>query len=282
MKFGASTFIWVSPFSNQTLNLIDKVKNIGFDYLEICIEDPETIDVASIQNQLKEADLQALVCGAFGPNRDISSDDPAIRQQGVDYIKTCIDIAAELGSPLVSGPMYSATGKTRLLSPEDRKEQWDLAAENMRIVADYAAEKGIKLAVEPLNRFETDFLNTVQQGLDFFTLVDRENVGFLLDTFHMNLEEKNISEAIKLAGNKIFNFHSCENDRGTPGTGHIPWNEVFQALKEISYDGPVVIESFTTEIKEIARAVSQWRPLAPSQDSLGEEGLQFLKKAVLV
>lgn len=282
MKFGASTFIWVSPFSNQTLNLIDKVKNIGFDYLEICIEDPDTIDVASIQNQLKEADLQALVCGAFGPNRDISSDDPAIRQQGVDYIKTCIDIAAELGSPLVSGPMYSATGKTRLLSPEDRKEQWDLAAENMRIVADYAAEKGIKLAVEPLNRFETDFLNTVHQGLDFFTLVDRENVGFLLDTFHMNLEEKNIAEAIKLAGNKIFNFHSCENDRGTPGTGHIPWNEVFQALKDISYDGPVVIESFTTEIKEIARAVSQWRPLAPSQDSLGEEGLQFLKKAVLV
>jgi D-psicose/D-tagatose/L-ribulose 3-epimerase len=282
MKFGASTFIWVSPFSNQTLNLIDKVKNIGFDYLEICIEDPETIDVTSIRNHLNEVGLQALVCGAFGPNRDISSDDESVRQQGVDYIKTCIDIAAQLGSPLVSGPMYSATGKARLLSPEEKKNQWNLAAENMRIVADYAAEKGIKLAVEPLNRFETDFLNTVQQGLDFFALVDRENVGFLLDTFHMNLEEKDIAAAIKLAGNKIFNFHSCENDRGTPGTGHIPWNEVFQALKEISYDGPVVIESFTTEIKEIARAVSQWRPLAPSQDSLGEEGLQFLKKAVLV
>lgn len=282
MKFGASTFIWVSPFSNQTLNLIDKVKNIGFDYLEICIEDPETIDVASIRNHLNKVGLQALVCGAFGPNRDISSDDAAVREQGVAYIKTCIDIAAELGSPLVSGPMYSATGKTRLLSPEDKQKQWDLAAENMKIVADYAAEKGIKLAVEPLNRFETDFLNTVQQGLDFFDLVDRENVGFLLDTFHMNLEEKDIAAAIKLAGNKIFNFHSCENDRGTPGTGHIPWNEVFQALKEINYDGPVVIESFTTEIKEIARAVSQWRPLAASQDSLGEEGLQFLKKAVLV
>lgn len=282
MKFGASTFIWVSPFSNQTLNLIDKVKNIGFDYLEICIEDPETIDVASIRNHLNEVGLQALVCGAFGPNRDISSEDAAIREQGVEYIKTCIDIAAELGSPLVSGPMYSATGKTRLLSPDEKKQQWGLAAENMKIVADYAAEKGIKLAVEPLNRFETDFLNTVQQGLDFFALVDRDNVGFLLDTFHMNLEEKDIAEAIKLAGSKIFNFHSCENDRGTPGTGHIPWNEVFQALKEISYDGPVVIESFTTEIKEIARAVSQWRPLAPSQDSLGEEGLQFLKKVVLV
>ncbi|PLR76705.1 sugar phosphate isomerase/epimerase [Bacillus sp. V3-13] len=278
MKYGASTFIWVSPFSNQTLYLIDKVKDIGFDYLEICIEDPETIDISAIQKQLEETGVQALVCGAFGPGRDISSDDPAVREEGVAYIKTCIDIAAELGSPLVSGPMYSATGKTRLLSAEEKKQQWDWAVENMKIVADYAAVKGIKLAVEPLNRFETDFINTVQQGLEFFNQVDRENVGFLLDTFHMNLEEKSIPEAIKLAGNKVFNFHSCENDRGTPGTGHIPWKEVFQALKEISYDGPVVIESFTTEIKEIARAVSQWRPLAPSQDSLGEEGLQFLKK----
>ncbi|MEH7376499.1 sugar phosphate isomerase/epimerase family protein [Neobacillus drentensis] len=282
MKFGASTFIWVSPFSNQTLNLIDKVKNIGFDYLEICIEDPETIDVAAIRNHLDKTGVEALVCGAFGPNRDISSEDEAIREQGIEYIKTCIDIAAELGSPLVSGPMYSATGKTRLLTPEEKEQQWAWAAENMKIVADYAAEKNIRLAVEILNRFETDFINTVQQGLDFLDLVDCDNVGFLLDTFHMNLEEKDIAEAIKLAGSKIFNFHSCENDRGTPGTGHIPWNEVFQALKEISYDGPVVIESFTTEIKEIARAVSQWRPLAPSQDSLGEEGLQFLKKAVLV
>jgi D-psicose/D-tagatose/L-ribulose 3-epimerase len=282
MKFGASTFIWVSPFSNQTLDLIDKVKNIGFDYLEICIEDPETIDVQTIRNHLNDSGVQALVCGAFGPNRDISSDNSEVRKHAVEYIKTCIDIAVELESPLVSGPMYSATGKTRLLSPDEKKQQWDWAAENMKIVADYAASKDIKLAVEPLNRFETDFINTVQQGLEFFEQVDRDNVGFLLDTFHMNLEEKDIAEAIKLAGSKIFNFHSCENDRGTPGTGHIPWNEVFQALKEISYDGPVVIESFTTEIKEIARAVSQWRPLAPSQDSLGEEGLQFLKKVVSV
>jgi len=129
MKFGASTFIWVSPFSNQTLNLIDKVKNIGFDYLEICIEDPETIDVAAIRNHLNKTGVQALVCGAFGPNRDISSEDVAIREQGIEYIKTCIDIAAELGSPLVSGPMYSATGKTRLLTPEEKEQQWAWAAE---------------------------------------------------------------------------------------------------------------------------------------------------------
>lgn len=281
MKFGASTFIWVSPFSNETLDLIDKVNEMGFDYIEICIEDPDTIDTQAISDRLKATGVEALICGAFGPNRDISSEDVAVRQEGIDYIKKCVDIAADLGSPLVSGPMYTATGKTRLLSTEEKEQQWKWAIENLKEAADYAEEKGIKLAIEPLNRFETDFVNTVQQGMEFLNQVDKENVGFLLDTFHMNLEEKNISDALKLAKGHIFNFHASENDRGTPGTGHIPWNDVFETLNEISYDGPVVIESFTTEIKEIARAVSQWRPLAPSQDSIGEDGLKFLKQVTL-
>jgi D-psicose/D-tagatose/L-ribulose 3-epimerase len=282
MKFGASTFIWVSPFSNDTLPLIDKVRDFGFDYIEICVEDTATIDTTAIRARLDEAGINALVCGAFGPDRDISSDDANVRAGALRYIKDCIDIAAELRSPLVSGPMYSATGKTRLLSAEEKQQQWDWAIENMRSAADYAAERGIKLAVEPLNRFETDFINTVEQGLEFFDKIGKDNVGFLIDTFHMNLEEKDIPDAIRRAGKKVFNFHSCENDRGTPGTGHIPWQEVSTALKDIGYDGPVVIESFTTEIKEIARAVSQWRPLAHSQDSIGAEGLQFLKKVMPV
>jgi D-psicose/D-tagatose/L-ribulose 3-epimerase len=282
MKFGASTFIWVSPFSNNTLALIDKVRDFGFDYIEICIEDPATIDTKAIRARLDQAGINALICGAFGPDRDISSDDANVRAGALQYIKTCIDIASELGSPLVSGPMYSATGKTRLLSTAEKKQQWDWAIENMRLAAEYAADRGIKLAVEPLNRFETDFINTVEQGLELFSKIGKDNVGFLIDTFHMNLEEKDIPDAIRRAGKKVFNFHSCENDRGTPGTGHIPWQEVSIALRDIGYDGPVVIESFTTEIKEIARAVSQWRPLASSQDSIGAEGLQFLKKVMPV
>lgn len=278
MKFGASTFIWVSPFSNDTLSLIDKVRDFGFDYIEICIEDPQTIDTRAIRSRLDQTGIEALVCGAFGSDRDISSEDAGIRASGLQYVKTCIDIAAELRSPLVSGPMYSATGKTRLRSETEKQQQLTWAVENLREAADYAAERGIKLAVEPLNRFETDFLNTVEQGLAFFDQVDKDNVGFLIDTFHMNLEEKSIPDAIRRAGAKVFNFHSCENDRGIPGTGHVPWTEVVSALNDIGYGGPVVIESFTTEIKEIARAVSQWRPLAPSQDAIGRDGLQFLKK----
>jgi len=278
MQFGASTFIWVSPFSNQTLGLVKKVRGMGFDIIEICIEDPATIDVSRINEALKENDLKATICGAFGPDRDASSEDRNVRAKAVNYLEACIDAAGELGSPFVAGPMYSATGKTRLLSRDERAKQWSLAVETLKPVADYAGQRGVQLAIEPLNRFETDFINTVEQGLDLIGRIGTSNVGFLLDTFHMNIEEKDIPAAIRKAGAKLFHFHSCENDRGTPGTGHVEWKEVASALREINYQGPVVIEAFTTEITEIARAVSLWRPLAPSQDSLAQEGLHFLQK----
>jgi len=148
----------------------------------------------------------------------------------------------------------------------------------LKPVADYAGQRGVQLAIEPLNRFETDFINTVEQGLDLVGRVGATNVGLLVDTFHMNIEEKDIPAAIRKAGSKVFHFHSCENDRGTPGAGHVEWKEVVSALREINYQGPVVIEAITTEITEIARAVSLWRPLAPNQDSLAQEGLRFLQK----
>jgi D-psicose/D-tagatose/L-ribulose 3-epimerase len=278
MQFGASTFIWVSPFSNKTLGLVKKVREMGFDIIEICIEDPATIDVYRINEALKENDLKATICGAFGPDRDASSDDQSIRANAGKYLEACVDAARELGSPVVAGPMYSAVGKTRLLSPDERAKQWSLAVETLKPVADYAGQRGVQLAIEPLNRFETDFINTVEQGLDLVGRIGASNVGLLVDTFHMNIEEKDIPAAIRKAGSKVFHFHSCENDRGTPGTGHVEWKEVASALREINYQGPVVIEAFTTEITEIARAVSLWRSLAPSQDSLAQEGLCFLQK----
>jgi D-psicose/D-tagatose/L-ribulose 3-epimerase len=268
----------VLTFSNKTLGLVKKVREMGFDIIEICIEDPATIDVSRINEALKENDLKATICGAFGPDRDASSDDRNIRANAVKYLEACIDAARGLGAPFVAGPMYSAVGKTRLLSPDERAKQWSLAVETLKPVADYAGQRGVQLAIEPLNRFETDFINTVEQGLDLVGRVGATNVGLLVDTFHMNIEEKDIPAAIRKAGSKVFHFHSCENDRGTPGAGHVEWKEVVSALREINYQGPVVIEAFTTEITEIARAVSLWRPLAPSQDSLAQEGLRFLQK----
>jgi D-psicose/D-tagatose/L-ribulose 3-epimerase len=180
MRIGASTFIWVSPFSNRTLDLIDRVKAFGFDLIEICVEDPETIDVAAIGARAKSAGLGVTICGAFGPQRDLSADDQTARTAGLVYLRRCVDLAAALGSPFVSGPMYSAVGKTRFLETPARRRQWHLAAANLREAAKYATDLGVKLAIEPLNRFETDLVNTVDQGLELVRDVGADNVGLLL------------------------------------------------------------------------------------------------------
>jgi D-psicose/D-tagatose/L-ribulose 3-epimerase len=279
MRFGASTFIWVSPFSNGTLDLIDKVADCGFDLIEICIEDPATIDASAIVKRLEKTGISATICGAFGPERDISSDYESRRAQGLAYIQKCVDIAHAVGSPLVAGPMYSAVGKTRLLSKPEREAQWAVSIESMKVASHMAAAKGVKLAVEPLNRFETDLLNTVEQAMEWLGRLGRDNVGLLIDTFHMNIEERDIPAAIRLAGQKVFHFHGCSNDRGTPGKDHLPWPGIVGALRDIAYSGVTVIEAFTPEVREIARAVSIWRPLADSQDALARDGLSFLKTA---
>ncbi len=278
-SLGVSSFVWTSPFSDeQAAGLARHAKELGFDVLEVCIEDPGLVSAKALNDAAAAAGLSLSVCGAFGPDRDISDDEPARRELGKAYIKTCIDLAAAVGSPNVVGPMYSATGKTRLLSREEREGQRRVAAEGLREVADWAGEKGVALAIEPLNRFETDLVNTVEQGLDLCERVGRDNVGLLLDTFHMNIEEKSLPEAVRMAGEKVFHVHTCENDRGTPGTGHVDWDGLFAALADIDYRGQVVIESFTPEIKEIARAVSLWRPVALSPDGLASEGVAFLRK----
>ena len=278
MRFGASTFIWVSPFGIDTLELIGRVKDFGFDLIEICIEDPATIDTSRIREALDRAGLGVTVCGAFGPNRDMSAEDPAIRAAAAHYTRQCIDIAAALGSVSVVGPMYAGVGNTRMLDAEARRRQRERAVDSLKPVADHAAGQGIRLGLEPLNRFETDLVNTVDQGLELVVEIGRDNVGLLVDTFHMNIEEKDIPAAIRRAGPHIVEFHACSSDRGTPGEDHLPWPEIVAALDDVGYAGPVVIEAFTPKIREIARAVSLWRPLAESEDALARDGLAHLRR----
>lgn len=277
MKFGVSSYVWVSPFSNDTLGQLQHAKSLGFDIYEIGVEDPLSFDPYKVRDAADLVGIDVHICGAFGETRDIGSDNEDYRIEGINYVKDLIDMAVILESPYVAGPMYAATGKARLASPDEKKRQRQYVVENLRELAEYAQERNIKLALETLNRFETDFLNTVDQGLDLIEEVGKKNVGFLLDTFHMNIEEKNIGEAIRKAGSRLFDFHACSNDRGTPGEDHLNWKEIKEALRDIEYDGSVVIESFTTDITEIAKAVSLWRPLAGSQDELAKNGLRFLK-----
>ena len=159
-----------------------------------------------------------------------------------------------------------------------RKEDLARTAKNLRVAGDYAESKGVKLALEPLNRFETSFINLTEQALELVELIGSPAVGVMVDTFHGNIEEKSLGRAIEMAGDKLFHVHANENDRGVPGTGHVAWDEVAAALKKINYNGAMVIESFSTEVKEIARAAAVWRPLFDNPQGLGANGTAFLKQ----
>lgn len=277
MKFGANTFIWVSPFTSEDIDIIYKVKDLGFEVLEIALEDLSLVDLKKVKKALNATGLDCSVCGAFGPTRDIISDDPSIRDNAKKYIIDCINACSELGSDVFAGPVYSAVGKTRLIPEEQKRKEWNLCVESLRELSDLAHKRGVVIAVEPLNRFETDFINLAQDAVCLVKEVNSPGLKVHLDTFHMNVEEKSLGEAIRNTGRYLYHFHACENDRGTPGSGHIPWQEVASAIKNIGYDRYIVIESFTPGVKEIAKAASIWRKLEVDQDTLAREGLKFLK-----
>ena len=278
MQFGANTFIWRSPFSTETdLDLIDKIKGMGFDFIEIAVESPALIELNTLKSALRQKGMQAIMCGVFGPGRNLSSLEAEERANAESYLKWMIEAAAELEAGPVTGPMYSAVGKARLEDPADREREWQFAVSGLKAMCKYAAEHDVRLAFEPLNRFETDLVNVVEQGLQLIADVGESNLGLHIDTFHMHLEEKDPAAAIRKAGDRVFHVHACENDRGVPGTGQVDWDEIFKALREINYQGIVSIESFTPEVKSIARAVCIWRTIAPDQDSIARDGLEFLK-----
>jgi len=177
--------------------------------------------------------------------------------------------------------MYSAVGKRRHVPPEQKKKEWDLAVKGLKEAGKRGADSGITLAIEPLNRFETDLINTAEQCERLINEIGANNVGFHLDSFHMNIEEKSSYDAIKRAGNRLFHFHACENDRGAPGSGvNIDWPNIAAALREVNFKGEAVIESFTPKTKSIAAAAAIWRQLAPTQDALAKDGLAFLRKTL--
>lgn len=278
MKFGASTFLWVSPFSTADLDLLDKVKKAGFDVIEIAVEDASIVNWDKVKERATELDLSITISGAFGFDRDISHTDPAIRKNGKQYIIDCIKIAQNMGSPVFGGPVYSAVGKTRIVSEEQKKMERAWCVENLKEVSKIAADHGVTIGLEPLNRFETDMVNTVDQALLIVKEVSSPNLKITLDTFHANIEEKDIPESIRKIGKSLLcHVQANESDRGTPGTGHLEWEGISTALVDIGYDGAVVIETFGQPSEALARAACIWRPLAASADELATEGLAFYK-----
>ncbi|MCC5936809.1 MAG: sugar phosphate isomerase/epimerase [Lunatimonas sp.] len=277
VTFATTTWLWTSPFTTETTSLFSKIKEMGFDAVEIPVEDPALIDAQKVKHALEEQDLKPVICGAFGPSRDLTHEDPSYHKTSLDYIRRCFQISAEVGARFVAGPMYSAVGKARLLPPDKKKMEWDLAVNNLHKVCVMATEYGQEIALEPLNRFETDLINNTEDLMQLIDDINHPAAKVLLDGFHMNIEERNIVDAISRVGDKLIHVQVSENYRGTPGTGQTRWEDYRKGLELVGYQGVVSIESFTPEIKELAGAVCIWRPLAESQDAFASEGLKFLK-----
>jgi D-psicose/D-tagatose/L-ribulose 3-epimerase len=276
--FGVSTWLWTSPFTTEKISLFSKIKEMGYDAVEIPVEYPEQIDGPKVKAALDEYGLKPVVCGAFGPSRDLTNEDPAVHQQCFDYISQCFELCNIWGASFLAGPMYAAVGKARMLSPEARKKEWELAVTNLQKVCHMAQERGLSLALEPLNRFETDLINTVADLDKLLKDINHPAAGILLDVFHMNIEEPDMEKAVLTAGDRLLHVQIADNYRGTPGTGQVRWDALQRGLKAVNYQGVISIESFTPEIKELAGAVCIWRHLAEDQDLFASEGLAFMKK----
>jgi D-psicose/D-tagatose/L-ribulose 3-epimerase len=275
---GITSWIWTSPLTTDRFpEIAQHVARLGFDLLEVPIEGTSDLDYSKAATTLKELGLKSSVCAAMSPDRDLLHADASVRANGMGYVRHCIDAAQTLGAANVVGPLYSAVGRTWQATADERKKDIDLLVGELKELAGYAGARGVTICVEPLNRFETSFLNLASQAIEVVDRVGHPACGLLLDTFHMNIEERSIGDAIRSAGPRLKHLHACENDRGAAGTGHVPWDEVVEACRAIDYQGPAVIESFTSAVKSIARAAAIWRPLAETQDGLAKDGLRFLR-----
>ncbi|MDB6149156.1 MAG: Xylose isomerase domain protein barrel [Chthoniobacter sp.] len=278
MRFGLNTFLYASPFTTESVKLFPKLKKWGFETVEIPVEALEHIDPVKVKAAADKAGLSiGTICACMGPGRDFRGS-PEDQRNAAEYVRGLIDQAVVLGHARVIGPLYSVVGLAEAHEEAERKLQFDLVVKNLKPIAKYAEERGVTLCIEPLNRFETDFLNTCEQGLKLIKAIGSKAVKLHLDTFHMNIEEKNQAAAILRAGPLLGHFHACGSDRGTPGGDHIDWKPIVSALKQIGYNGDVVIESFTTDVKVIARAAAIWRKMEPKRDDIAVNGLANLKK----
>ncbi len=280
MRLGINTFLFTSPFTNESVKLFPQFRKWGFQTIEIPIEDPSHIDPAVVKAALGKNKLVCgSVCACLGPDRDLRGT-PQQQQTSMNYLQQVLDQMVVLDCPSLIGPVYSSVGRADAVPADEYKQQWKTVVRNLKQLCKYAEARGKQICIEPLNRFETDFINTADQALQMVKDVGSPALKLHLDTFHMNIEEKDQSKAIRKAGKLLGHFHACGSDRGTPGNDHIDWKPIAAALKAIRYKGDVVIESFTTDVKVIARAAAIWRQIEPSREDIARKGVKFLKRTL--
>ncbi len=276
MKFGVNVLIWTANFTRQHLPLLPEIKRRGFDGIEVPIFSLADFRANDVRRGVEQNGLECTACSVIPHGLSVASNDESVRQKARTHIEDCVKLAADAGAKILAGPLYTPVGYL----PDRRRtaDEWEWAVECYRSLGPVLERYGVTIAIEPLNRFETYFLNTAADSAALCDQINHANVGILFDTFHANIEEKNIGQAYRTVGRHLKHVHTCENDRGTPGSGHVEWTDVFRALRDMGYDGWLTIESFGFAMGEISAAASIWRDLAPTPESIAFEGINFLKQ----
>jgi D-psicose/D-tagatose/L-ribulose 3-epimerase len=274
-KISIEIFYWMDNWSDDQIAYFQRAKDCGFDGVEISfVAGPEAIDIQRMRAELDRLGLDVYCSTGLSAATDISHPDAAIRQAGIAYLRKCLETAKQLQSPLLGGVTYAPW----LLFPEghDLRPYCERSAKALHEVAQIASDLDIMLTMEILNRFETFMFNTVDEGLHFLEVVDHPNVKLQLDTYHMNMEEDSIPDAIRKAGDAIGHFHCAASNRKLPGRGHLDWAAIASALNSTSYTGGIVIETFPNPNVETGRTVNTWRPLVHDYDAEAQASIGFL------
>ena len=274
-KIGFNLLVWSGGIPDAFLKVTERLKTIGYHGIECFMEERDPAVYRKFGAHLQQTGLEATCVLGVGPDDNPASDSAAVRQKGLARLKEAVDCAHALGAGIICGPFHSAFATfTNRRPPEDREVAW--SAEVLHAAGNYAAQANIVLAVEALNRFECYLCNTMEQLRDLVSRANHPNVKAMFDTHHANIEEKKLSEAIRTIAPALAHVHISENDRGTPGDGHIPWEDAFTALASIKYKGWLTIEAFTRNDPNFANAINVWREYSKPWD-MAEKGFKFIK-----
>ncbi len=275
-KIGFNLLVWSGGLPDTFLPITERLKKIGYDGIECFMEERDTTAYRKLGNHLKNIGLEATCVLGVGPDENPASESKVTRDKAVARLKEAIDCAHAINSKIICGPFHSAFayfGERH--PPHDKEYQW--SAEVLHAAGEYAAQAGIVLTIEALNRFECYLCNTMDQLTSLINKVSHPNVKAMFDTHHANIEEKKIGDAIRKAAPVLAHVHISENDRGTPGDGHIAWDEVFSALAGINYKGWLTIEAFTRNDPNFANAINVWREYSQPWD-MAEKGFTLIKE----
>jgi D-psicose/D-tagatose/L-ribulose 3-epimerase len=276
MKYGMNLLLWTTHVTDEHFPLLAKLKKAGFDGVELPLFGGDAAHYARVKKELDNLGLGCTAVTVATPDANPISPDAPVRRAAVDRLKWAVEMTRTLGGDALCGPYHSALGVFSGTGPTaDEKSR---AAEVLRQAAEFAAQAKTMLAIEYLNRFECYLLTTGHDAKALVQAVNHPHFRMMYDTFHANIEEKHAAPVIKAVADVMVHVHISENDRGTPGTGHVAWDETFRALREVKYDGWLTIESFGRALPDLAAATKVWRDLFPSAEEVYTQGLRFMKE----